>query len=163
MLRISDIIDSVVSNNADIIFDYRDEHFHLSACASERKVHLFGPYNGPYNNEYVDQDTDVILDTLIVGGKPLREMLPYVDLHVSQYTTMQLTDEHMAKIRELFPDDADRLLAFEDVNQLLDFLDLKTYLLLDDRDEPTDESRVVERLRDNIYWYNTHKIYEIYG
>ena len=76
MLKISDIIESVIDIDADMEFDYGTEHFWISACdAPDGKVRLWGPYN----DDIVDQDIDVILDTLLVAGKPLREMIHLID------------------------------------------------------------------------------------
>ena len=76
MLKKSDIIASVIDIDADMEFDYGKEHFWLSACdAPDGKVRLFGPHN----DDIVDQDIDVILDTLLVDGKPLRDMIHLID------------------------------------------------------------------------------------
>lgn len=76
MLKRSDIVDTVVTIDDEMEFDYKDEHFWLSACnAPDGKVLICGPHN----HDIVDQDIDVILDTLIVAGKPLREMIHLID------------------------------------------------------------------------------------
>ena len=70
---------------------------------------------------------------------------------------MILSPEQKKKIKALFPNDCERLFGIEDVNELLDFLDDETFALLDENYEPTDASMLVERLRDEIYWDNTHR------
>lgn len=69
---------------------------------------------------------------------------------------MILSEQHKAKIRELFPEECERLLAIEDVKELLRYLDDVTYALLDDDYGTTAESDVVERLRDSIDWLNAY-------
>lgn len=69
---------------------------------------------------------------------------------------MILSNKQREKIIELFPDESQRLFALPDVNMLLQFLDEVVYSLLDENDDPTDESRIVECLRDEIHWDNVH-------
>ncbi len=69
---------------------------------------------------------------------------------------MIITQEQSKRIRQLFPDRADALLVSDDVNDILDALDDLYLDLLDEDQEPTDESREVEHLRDHIHWNNTH-------
>ena len=76
MLKKSDIVDTVIAIDDEMEFDYKDEHFWLSACcAPDGKVRLWGPHN----DDIVDQDIDVILDALLVDGKPLRDMIHLID------------------------------------------------------------------------------------
>ena len=76
MLKMSDIVDTIIAIDDEMEFDYRDERFWLSACnAPDGKVLICGPHN----HDIVDQDIDVILGTLIVGGRKLREMLHLID------------------------------------------------------------------------------------
>lgn len=70
---------------------------------------------------------------------------------------MILSPEQREKIIALFPDDCDRLLNLDNLNDMIDFLDDEIFGLLDENYEPTDASILVERLRDEIYWDNTHK------
>lgn len=69
---------------------------------------------------------------------------------------MIITQAQAKEIHRLFPDSADALLASNDVNDILDALDDLYLDLLDEDQEPTDESREVEHLRDHIHWSNTH-------
>lgn len=69
---------------------------------------------------------------------------------------MILSDQQIRDIRRLLPDSAEIILQTNDVNNVLEALDELCYSLLDEEQEPTDESREVERLLDTIHWDNTH-------
>ncbi len=69
---------------------------------------------------------------------------------------MVITNEQYSELLEILPDDAESLVAAQDVNALLEALHIETVASFDDDDEPTERSDRVERLMDAIYWQNTH-------
>lgn len=68
---------------------------------------------------------------------------------------VMLTDEQRKKIAAVVPDEAEALLNADDVNDIIRSLDARVVSLFDADDEPTGESREVERLLDAIYIANT--------
>ena len=70
---------------------------------------------------------------------------------------MKLTQEQCEQLMKELPNEADELIAANDVNGILDALDDLYLDLLDENQEQTEDSRRVERLRDAIHWDNYHK------
>lgn len=66
---------------------------------------------------------------------------------------IRLTSREEHRLRELLPDQADMLIQAENIVYELDGI---VYSLLDKNQEPTDESRAVERLMDDINWRLFH-------
>ena len=57
-------------------FDYKGKSYFYSCCmAPEGKILI----DGPDNHEQLVDTVDEVLDKLLVDGKPLREMLKYID------------------------------------------------------------------------------------
>lgn len=69
---------------------------------------------------------------------------------------MVITKEQYSELLEILPDNAESLVAEQNVNALLEALHLEIVASFDDDDEPTERSDRVERLLDAIYWQNTH-------
>lgn len=69
---------------------------------------------------------------------------------------MRLSQEQREQLMSELPNEAERLIAADDVNDILDALDDLYLDLLDENQEPTEDSRRVERLRDTIHWDNYH-------
>lgn len=70
---------------------------------------------------------------------------------------MKLSQEQREQLRSELPNEAEKLIAANNVNDILDALDDLYLDLLDENQEPTEDSRRVERLRDAIHWDNYHK------
>lgn len=66
---------------------------------------------------------------------------------------LYLTATEEVRLRELLPEEADRLITSNDIIGELDSIVVS---LFDDNDEPTDNSRKVERLMDDINWRLFH-------
>lgn len=68
---------------------------------------------------------------------------------------MNITEAQKLELRKLLPNVADSLIASGNINDILDELHDASVDAFDGDDEPTDESRRIERLLDDIYWQNT--------
>ena len=70
---------------------------------------------------------------------------------------MKMSKAQKEKLLAELPLEAENLIAAGDVDAILDALDDLYLDLLDENQEPTTDSRRVERLRDEIHWDNYHK------
>ena len=67
-----------------------------------------------------------------------------------------ISQRQIKKLYEILPDKAAMLITGNDINSIIDELDDLVISLFDENDEPTDESRIVERFMDDLIWQNFH-------
>ena len=75
-----------------------------------------------------------------------------------------ITEKQKNILSEFLPDQADKLLATDDLDKITDELLFLTMDYSDEEGEPTDKSRAVERFMDDLIWQNLHpEDYPVYN
>lgn len=69
---------------------------------------------------------------------------------------LRITNEQKERLRLYLPEEAESLIAGEDINPIIDKLDDLVLSFLDENDEPTQKSREIEKFMDELTWKNIH-------
>ena len=75
-----------------------------------------------------------------------------------------ITEKQKNILSEFLPDQADKLLATDDLDKITDELMFLTMDYSNEEGEPTDKSHAVERFMDDLIWQNLHpEDYPVYN
>ena len=75
MYSLQDFKDDIDQLHMEVTFRYKGHSYLISDSIENEKGIYIG---GPENDEFV-QDTDAVLDTLLVDGFPMRQMMQHIN------------------------------------------------------------------------------------